>query len=211
MTRRYRIVEMFPAIQGEGHFVGTPAVFVRFAGCNLDCEFCDTPQKITAAFFLTAKELAEEVVFLCNRGGFSIRHLVFTGGEPLLQLDSDLILAIRGRLPGIRLQVETNGETRVQGRMGDIECNCWVTWSPKHPITPSVRPDEVKVLWPTPWGGDPCDVLPFVLPDAELLIQPTVDSGGLPTDERLEHMIRWLEAHPGWRLSIQLHKIFNWR
>jgi len=212
MSRQYRIVEMFRGIQGEGHFAGTPAVFIRFAGCNLNCSFCDTPHKGSPNYYLAAEKVAEEVLVLCATQGRDICHVVFTGGEPMMQLDSDLITAIRRTVPGAQLQIETNGEAMcVPVEVSYIESNCWVTWSPKHVCSPWIRPDEVKVLSPTPWGGDPADILPFVSLEAKLLIQPMVGDEGAPRPEVLEDMNRWLEAHPGWRLSIQLHKMFDWR
>ncbi len=97
--KKYRVNEIFYSLQGEGFYTGTPAVFLRFAGCNRACPFCDTDFKNFTA--MDADEIAEAVA------AFPARHLVATGGEPLLQLDSDLLRAIKAR--GFYVQVETNG------------------------------------------------------------------------------------------------------
>ena len=84
---KYKINEIFYSLQGEGYYAGTPAVFLRFSGCNRACEFCDTDFK--AFTEMTAAEIAEACA------AFPARHLVVTGGEPLLQLDSALLRELK--------------------------------------------------------------------------------------------------------------------
>ena len=79
-------------------------------------------------------------------------------------------------------------------------------------MLPAFRVDEVKVLWPPPWGGDPEDVIgSWLRPDTPLMLQPTADQDGSLDPEVLRKATRWLVGHSGWRLSVQLHKLFNWR
>lgn len=81
-NRHYRINEIFYSLQGEGYFTGTAAVFLRMSGCNRTCSFCDTDH--SSYRLLTAEEIVSEV------SAFATRHIVITGGEPLLQLDTQL-------------------------------------------------------------------------------------------------------------------------
>jgi len=109
---RYNINEIFVSFQGEGPSVGRPAVFVRFAGCNVNCSFCDTNHSAVIGFETPAELVARiEAVMktsLFPPDSFAGFRCVFTGGEPLLQLDEDLVDAVKrlGFLPCI----ETNGE-----------------------------------------------------------------------------------------------------
>ena len=87
MEKIYRVNEIFYSLQGEGYYTGTPAVFLRFSGCNRRCSFCDTDH--FAGTDMTAAQIVAAVA------AFPSRHLVITGGEPALQLDSDLLRAIK--------------------------------------------------------------------------------------------------------------------
>lgn len=117
----YRISEIFMSIQGEGESVGAPAMFVRFAGCNLDCEFCDTDHAITAD--LKAHEIADVAMMQAEGVGFFKEAMpfkplfVFTGGEPLLQLDRGLVETIRAL--GFRVAIETNGAKDTEENAAD--------------------------------------------------------------------------------------------
>ena len=99
MKKTYRINEIFYSLQGEGFYTGTPAVFLRMSGCNRKCDFCDTDHYEYTE--MTAEEIVKEI------GRYPSRHLVITGGEPTLQLDSDLLRAIKGLR--FYVQIETNG------------------------------------------------------------------------------------------------------
>ena len=136
----YRIKEIFYSLQGEGFHAGRPAVFLRFAGCNLwsgreadrpqaRCRFCDTDFVVTGAeeegLFDSAEQLAQAVDAKWPHGEASARpkFVVCTGGEPLLQLDAPLVDALHGA--GFEIAVETNG-TRTPPAGLD-----WITVSPK--------------------------------------------------------------------------------
>ena len=99
----YPVNEIFYSLQGEGRFTGTPAVFVRFAGCNRRCEFCDTD------FSESTPMSADEIVAEVEK--YPARHVVFTGGEPTLSLDSELCGMLKDRAH--YLQIETNGSNPV--------------------------------------------------------------------------------------------------
>ncbi|MDE6300123.1 MAG: 7-carboxy-7-deazaguanine synthase QueE [Muribaculaceae bacterium] len=182
----YRVNEIFYSLQGEGFYTGTPAVFLRFSGCNRLCPFCDTDHH--AFREMTAAEIAAEV------SSFPSRHLVATGGEPLLQLDSYLLRALKAR--GFYVQVETNGSRPVPPEVD------WVTCSPKEGPWDIGRIDELKVVYQN--SPDHLLRLAELLPATHHFAQP-LSGGNVP------ETIRFCLDHPRWRLSLQTHKLIDIR
>lgn len=130
------LAEIFYSVQGEGTWVGTPAIFVRLAGCNLNCRFCDTDYSVKA--FVTV----EQVVARVREVGGDCPMVVLTGGEPLAQsASSDLIVALRA--DGRRVHIESNGSVVVE-----LPPDVWLTVSPKERLHPTMaaRADEVKLI-----------------------------------------------------------------
>ena len=123
----YRINEIFYSLQGEGFWTGTPAVFVRFSGCNLRCPFCDTAHQ---AFTPMS---ADDILSACSEAPV----VVLTGGEPGLQVDAALIEALHGA--GYRVHIETNGTVALPGGID------WVTLSPKEDV-PGLKGEGRVVL-----------------------------------------------------------------
>ena len=193
--KSYRVNEIFYSLQGEGARAGTPNVFVRFSGCNQQCRRathgfdCDTKhdEQVTMS--------RADIVDKCWRlSGQGCRWIVFTGGEPLLQLDSELCDDLRDR--GFRLAVETNGSILLALPMD------WVTVSPKMPEKDirQRRADEVKYVRA---NGQP---IPLTHVEAEhYLISPAFQNGEVD-EATLAWCIQLTKEHPPWRLSIQLHK-----
>lgn len=192
-----KIKEIFYSLQGEGGFTGRPAVFVRFSGCNLACPFCDTDFKGGDDY--TEDGLIEAV------GQFPCKFIVFTGGEPTLQLTESLVKKLHKA--GYYLAMETNG-TRAYPKGVD-----WVTVSPKNDfcytarLYPDNRPaEEVKVVYDG--HNDPdkyahLGVLKYIQP---------CDTGDADRNRAiLERAVEWLKEHPKWRLSLQTQKIINVR
>jgi organic radical activating enzyme len=133
----YRVSDIFYSLQGEGYNKGRAAVFVRFHGCNLSCDFCDETRDAHHEE-LTAQEIADNCVLMDS--GHS-RRVVLTGGEPLLQADSELGNALRSA-GFYHIWVETNGTVRMPVGLSAA----WVTCSPKqgHPVMLSCC-DELRV------------------------------------------------------------------
>ena len=189
----YRVNEIFYSIQGEGTFAGTPAVFVRFSGCNLDCPWCDTDH--TRAETMTRDELETAVrELLKDRDGAIV---VLTGGEPALQLRDDEPL-FRGF--GAKVCIETNGTLPVPGWVD------WVTVSPKNGLRPLVpTPNELKFVF------EP-EHIPYYLSMQEAAcpksIQPLARKDGTTN---LREALEFVLAHPRFHLSVQLHKIIGVR
>lgn len=228
------VKEMFRTLQGEGRWAGTPSVFVRLAGCNLwsgrdeDRErdvgrngamcpmFCDTD--FVGGEPLEVEELATRIHELASsRSGQLIQHVVFTGGEPLLQLNRHprVLESVRRRFPfgRVRLAVETNGtvgpreeflDRSWDGRHGAFD---WICVSPKVSLKELRlrRGNELKVVFPS---YDPLEYASLASDFDELLVSPEFPStrGSLVEKDVLERAVAFCLEHPRWRLSVQQHK-----
>lgn len=205
----YSVKEIFHTLQGEGVHAGRAAVFLRFAGCNLwtgreedraraVCSFCDTDFVGTGpdgGYFANADALADAVAsrWPAGREGGSRRFVVCTGGEPLLQLDTDAIDALHAR--GFAVAVETNG-TQPAPRGID-----WICVSPKANAALVLRAgDELKLVYPQA-GGEPER---FELLDFEHFLLQPMDGPDLERNTALA--IEYCLQNARWRLSIQTHK-----
>ena len=213
----YAVKEIFYSLQGEGAQVGRPAVFCRFAGCNLwsglerdraeaVCRFCDTDfvgsDGPDGGVFETAEALAEEVRGRWPEGASSSSSsrpfVVCTGGEPLLQLDGPAIEALRRR--GFEVAVETNGTREVPSGVD------WLCVSPKAGAELVVhKGDEVKLIYPQP-GAEP--ELYEGLDFEHFFLQP-MDGPAIEENTRLA--VAYCLSHPRWRLSLQTHKLLGLR
>ena len=193
-TKKYKVNEIFYSLQAEGKNAGTPAVFVRFAGCNLQCPFCDTNHE---PFVEMTKDEIEARVKELDPSGEAI--VVITGGEPTLQLTEK-----EPMFENRYTAMETNGIIKAPRWVK------WVTISPKTKLSQAklANASELKFLYG--WFDDKylTEVIePFsTLYGIKLYIQPTADKDGkfdvIPAAE-------FAKAHPVWRLSLQWHKLFN--
>lgn len=209
-TALYSVKEIFYTLQGEGANVGTPAVFLRFAGCNLwsgreedrataVCRFCDTDfvgsDGQGGGRFETAGRLADAVARQWPADG-ACRFVVCTGGEPLLQLDAALVDALHAQ--GFRVAIETNGTLAPPPNID------WICMSPKAnaPLV-LVHGDELKLIHPQ-IGAEPqrYEALHF----RHFFLQP-MDGPQLAENTRLA--VEYCKRHPRWRLSLQTHKLIG--
>lgn len=192
-----KINEIFYSLQGEGYWTGTPAVFVRFSGCNLKCPFCDTDHQ-NGRHYTT-----EEVISKIQK--YPARHIIFTGGEPTLQLSRDLVERLHTL--GKFLHIETNGSIRLSD---DIENNIdWITVSPKDAPIKIQRIDELKALY----HGEgqymaALDSIRTANPDCRYL-QPCDVNNPQENSRILSETIEYIKQNPRWRLSLQTHKIIG--
>ena len=179
-----KINEIFYSLQGEGFHTGTPAVFVRFSGCNLKCPFCDTQHE--DGILMTDEAIVEEV---CR---YPARMVILTGGEPSLWIDEGLVRLLHGA--GKYICIETNGTRPLPPGID------WVTCSPKAGGAVCLeRMDEVKVVY----QGQ--SLLPYEsLPARHFFLQPC--SGG-----NIAETVACVLRHPHWRLSLQTHKLIDIR
>jgi organic radical activating enzyme len=183
--KKYRINEIFYSIQGEGYHTGTPAIFIRFAGCNLKCDFCDTEHQ-TVNKRLSAADILAEIQM------YPARIVVLTGGEPTLQVDDNLIRTLR--MQGRKVHIETNGTNEVS-RYVD-----WITLSPKTKNIKQTCCDELKIVF----DGDIQKVL-----EHEMDIHPTHKFLQPMSGTNTEEAIKFIKANPQWKLSIQTHRLLK--
>jgi 7-carboxy-7-deazaguanine synthase (Cx14CxxC type) len=208
----YSVKEIFYTLQGEGLRAGRPAVFCRFAGCNLwsgreedrdraVCRFCDTDFVGTdgtlGGKFPHAPDLAHVIASQWPNGKGQ-RYVVLTGGEPLLQVDRPLIDALHAQ--GFEIAVETNGTVPAPEGID------WICVSPKAGAPwVQVRGHELKLVYPQP------GLMPEHIGELEFdhyLLQP-MDGPQRQTHTRAA--IAYCQAHPRWRLSVQTHKLLGIR
>lgn len=203
----YAVKELFKTLQGEGAHAGRAAVFCRFAGCNLwsgresdraqaACRFCDTDFVGTdgqgGGKFADAAALAQRLA-QCWGDSPARRYVVFTGGEPLLQLDPALIEAVHAQ--GFEIAIETNGTLPVPEGVD------WVCVSPKGTAPLAVHAGhELKLVYPQ------ADALPeafAALDFRHFWLQPM---DGPARAASTNQAVDYCMAHPQWRLSLQTHK-----
>jgi 7-carboxy-7-deazaguanine synthase len=208
----YTVKEIFYTLQGEGANAGRPAVFCRFAGCNLwtgreadrataICNFCDTDfvgVGPDGGKFATADALADAIESRWPTLERANRFVVCTGGEPLLQLDAPAVDALHSR--GFAVAVETNGTQEAPPGLD------WVCVSPKSNASLVLtHGDELKVVFPQQ-GVDP---LRFESLDFEQFFLQPMDGPALQENTRAA--VNFCLAHPKWRLSLQTHKLLGVR
>ncbi|MDR0787796.1 MAG: 7-carboxy-7-deazaguanine synthase QueE [Gemmatimonadota bacterium] len=209
--KRYGIREVFATLQGEGALAGSPAVFLRFAGCNLGydvCPWCDTDWE--KAEYLEPVSGVLELVHRAAVQGFGGvlpgTLLVATGGEPSLQLDAPLSDALRAA--GFRIAMESNGSRSVDRSLVD-----WLTVSPKQNGFAQKEGDELKIVF----SGS---TVPGPAPDVEAVrrlvadtrfshyfLQPVDLPGQGPNYTQTVAAV--MELGPPWRLSVQTHKVIG--
>jgi 7-carboxy-7-deazaguanine synthase (Cx14CxxC type) len=205
----YSVKSCFYTLQGEGRQAGRPAVFLRFAGCNLwtgreedrataTCRFCDTDFVGTdgdgGGRFADAEALATHVAARWPGGGQP--YVVCTGGEPTLQLDPALCDALHAR--DFEIAIETNGTRAVPAGVD------WICVSPKAGTTLVQRAgQELKLVWPQP------DAPPEQFVDLafdHLLLQPM---DGPEVARHTRTAVAYCLANPRWGLSVQTHKVLG--
>lgn len=200
-----KVNEIFYSLQGEGHYTGTPAVFVRFAGCNLRCWFCDTD-------FEKGDEMSEDEIVEAVLQ-YPTRYVVLTGGEPTLQITASLCDKLHAH--GLYLMMETNGTHSLpEGCQID-----WITCSPKLiDVEEGMRKlaairlrhiDELKVVFEDSSTQDMA--LYEQIPATEYRLQPCDTQDPLCNQAILNKTIKYILQHPKWKLSLQTHKILHVR
>jgi 7-carboxy-7-deazaguanine synthase (Cx14CxxC type) len=211
----YSVKEIYYTLQGEGAQSGRPAVFCRFAGCNLwsgleadraeaACTFCDTDFIGTdgenGGKFTTAEELADKIAALWpDKDALADAYVVFTGGEPLLQLDTALLEACKAH--GLETAVETNGTQIAPANLD------WICVSPKPNSTiVQTRGHELKFVYPQ----DTLSPYEFADYDFEhFFIQPMEVEDEEAYHHNIQASIVFCLQNPQWRLSLQTHKIIG--
>lgn len=195
MSQKLPVMERFYTIQGEGVHSGCPAYFIRLAGCDVGCVWCDVKESWSAEDhpILTVDELIADVL---QSGA---QRVIITGGEPLMH---DLMTLTSGlRLHGIAVHLETSGVHPLSGEWD------WITFSPKKFKRPTEeifqKAHEMKVIVFHPsdiaWAEELSQKLNL---ECSLLLQPEWER----SDEMLPLIMNFITSHPQWRLSLQTHK-----
>ena len=194
----FRINEIFYSLQGEGFHTGTPAVFVRFSGCNLRCAFCDTQHQ--AGRTMSLEEIVAEINQYPNA-----RMIVLTGGEPSLFINEDFVKALK--TTGKLIAIETNGTRPLPSNLD------WVTLSPKTGFEGGdVEPCVLKT----------CDELKVVYLGQDLkqyqgiearhrFLQPCFSADENQRQANMKSCVEAVKNNLGWRLSLQIHRFLGIR
>lgn len=179
-----KINEIFYSLQGEGFYTGTPAVFIRFSGCNLTCSFCDTRHE--EGVLMSDEEILAEVK------KYPAVTVILTGGEPGLYVDSEFVALLHQA--GRYVCIETNGTCALPDNID------WVTCSPKQGVKLGITcMDEVKVVY------EGQDIAVYeLLPAEHFFLQPC-------SGKNVSETVACVMDHPKWRLSLQTHKLIDIR
>lgn len=206
----YRVNEIFFTLQGEGAHSGIPAVFVRFSGCNLRCPWCDTD--FADYKEMSASEIVANMLSLYDVPNERRKMCVITGGEPSLQVDTQLIEALHKA--GFYICIETNGTRPLPDGID------WITCSPKEGSKIALKKvNEVKVvftgtydpeIWRSKFEAEHWMLQPLRY-NGDLLMESGIDEWSEDNNDNLDETVRYILAHPFWRLSVQLHKIAGLR
>ncbi len=197
----YRINDIFYSLQGEGHNAGRAAVFVRFSGCNLRCPFCDTD--FSQYEEMTAEEICYNMKAVVGKVS-PLPMVVLTGGEPTLQADKELIDKLH-QADFSFVAMESNGTKEPPQNLD------WLTVSPKQGAKVVVSHcNELKILFDGDrqislplgegWGGA-----------GHYYLQP-MDTGDIERNKEITAAcVDYIKRHPGWRLSLQTHKLVGFK
>jgi len=188
-----KINEIFYSLQGEGRRAGQPTVFIRLSGCDLTCGFCDT--EFESGKEMNDEELLNEVL------KYNAEWVTWSGGEPMMQLKEETVNKFREA--GLKQSIETNGNHRIPFELD------WVVCSPKvaeHVIKKNFPNglNELRYAWhrtkkSVPSPKVPCD---------HKYLSPICDGNSI-NDKNVQHCIQLCLDNPDWKLSIQLHKLWN--
>lgn len=193
----YDLVEIFESLQGEGRNTGRPCVFIRFAGCNLSCPWCDT--EVARKFSASLEELVAEIV------GYGTKSVVLTGGEPTIQEGlPELVAALKAK--GYWIAVEING-TNAPDWLSFVD---YVACSPKAEFADTLtldRADEVRVVASSESIVPFCESVRARIAATDYYVSPCDRDGNIDFATAKAVLARL----PGWSLSVQLHKILGFR
>ncbi len=200
----YQIADIFYSVKGEGLYTGFPMSFIRLAGCNKKCDFCDTNYKAV---------MMEDEHFLVNEvKKFPSRRVVITGGEPLAQDLHALMMALR--MEGFLIHLETNASLALPTINFD-----WIAASPKDlMVMPSTmdKAHEIKIVYGTPYWGELAQVITqkYTISDKLLMMMPATTNLAEGSKEIRANVVGALDFcknNPRWRFCAQVHKLVGFK
>ena len=192
-----KIKEIFLSVQGEGCHTGVPSIFIRFSGCNLRCNFCDTEHDDGS--LMSDDHIIQEVK------KHRAQQIVLTGGEPSIQIDNEFIALLK-QSTGLPVAIETNGTRKLPDGID------WVTVSPKadwhfngEGDIKVTHADELKVV---DMGQDLVQYFKLECVDEStvMLLQPCHVSSQIQWEKNVASTVKRVLMNPEWRLSLQTHK-----
>ena len=193
--KTYPIVEIFHSVQGEGYHTGTPSIFIRFGGCNLQCSWCDTDFSKWDRMSIT------EIMTILDQ--WTTRRIIYTGGEPAMQKLRPLSDKLHSR--GYNIAIETNGTIELKEGLVD-----WICVSPKDMLYPEFsikqkKGNELKVVYT---GQDLSMYDNLKKGFDNLFLQPCYDESkdAGTNGETFHSTFDIVMQNPGWNLSLQTHK-----
>ena len=187
--------EIFYSLQGEGGRTGEASIFIRLTRCNLDCDFCDTD-------FESGQDMSLEEI-LSEISQYPCRWIIWTGGEPTLQLTGEVLLFFKTN--GYKQAIESNGLKPLSKLLDYTVCS---PKGEKFAFVKKVNPKVNEIRLPMKTG----DKLPGFeqLPKADTyFVSPVFSFNPLITKENIDYCIELVKIHPQWRLSVQVHKLIN--
>lgn len=192
-----KVNEIFYSLQGEGYHSGTPAVFIRFSGCNLHCPFCDTQHN-------DGVEMTEDEI-VAEATNYPARLVVITGGEPALQLTASLVDKLH--FAGKYIAVETNGTLFLPENVDWITLSPKDIWLGKKATLVLKYADELKLLFENEDNVKEYDDIQV----KHRFLQPIDADDPVINDSNKKSTVAYIKQHPHWRLSLQIHKILEIR
>ncbi len=187
--------EIFYSLQGEGGRTGQASIFIRLAKCNLACSFCDTD--FERGVKMSLDEILNEI------GKYGCRWIIWTGGEPTLQLTDAVVAFFREK--GYRQAIETNGTRRVPAGIDYITCSPKQAFEKVRELIPEV--DELRFPMQK---GDPLPDITILPKTERYLLSPIFDDSTI-IPENVDYCISLIKENPLWALSLQTHKLIGIR
>lgn len=190
-----KVNEIFYSLQGEGGRTGEASIFVRLSGCNLACDFCDTD--FIYGKYMSVQEILDKI------GRFGCKWIIWTGGEPALQLTDAIVSFFKEK--GYRQAIETNGTRRIPTGIDYITCSPKKDFDRIRNLIPEV--DELRF----PIRKD--DPLPdiAILPKAKKYLLSPIFNGSQIIQDNVDYCVALVKENPKWALSLQVHKLIGIR
>lgn len=185
--------EIFYSLQGEGGRAGEASVFIRLSRCNLACGFCDTD-------FADGKEMSVQQI-LDEIGRFGCRWIIWTGGEPTLQLTDEIVAFFKSK--GFMQAIETNGTRRVPVGIDYITCSPKQNFEKIKTIIPEV--DELR--FPVANGDELPEIT--ILPKSKKYLLSPIFDGQRVIKQNVDYCVGYIKRNPRWALSLQIHKLIG--
>lgn len=187
--------EIFYSLQGEGGRTGQASIFIRLAKCNLACSFCDTD--FERGVKMSLNEILDEI------GKYGCRWIIWTGGEPTLQLTDAIVAFFREK--GYLQAIETNGTRRVPAGIDYVTCSPKQQFEKVKELLPEV--DELRFPMQK---GDPLPDITILPRTERYLLSPIFDESTI-IPENVDYCISLIKENPRWALSLQTHKLIGIR